>query len=644
MTRKKTLLTVAAVLLLLPFVLVGGMLLLAQSEWGERFVERRASAALGRAVEIDGISVKLGWPPRVGFDHLRIANPEWAETPDLINARGLYARVHVPPLFAGRVVIPYLGATQATAGLEMDGKKATWRFSPEAEEKEDSGLILGRVHVGDGDIRFLDKPAKTDLAVKVKGSAGEGGELTANAEGKFRGEAAKVTATIPELSTQHEAPVRIAAKGTVGRTRASMDGVLATDGRTLDMDLDLAGQTLKDLSRVTGMVLPDSPPYRFKGHLRHEGADWHFDPFDGRVGDSDLRGAVLYRKGTGRPFLQANLQSNLLDFDDLGPLIGAPPKTGAGETAAPEQKAKAAAVKTSSRVLPAQEFGTKAWGKMDADVRLKAKRVQRPKMLPLESLDTHLVLKDAVLHLAPLNFGFAGGRITSDVKLDANQKPLRGEMKVDVQGLKLARLFPENKTMQDAAGTLYGRAQLVGHGASVASLLGTSDGKASMAVDGGRISALLVELLGLDVAEAVMLLGRRHQQVELRCAVSGFDVKEGRFQADSFVVDTSDTVVKVEGAISLKDERLDLETKPYPKDWSPLALRTPLDIKGPFKDPSVRPQPGRLAARAAGALALGAITPPLALLALIETGPGKDTDCSRLLAEAREKGAVKTAG
>ena len=34
----------------------------------------------------------------------------------------------------------------------------------------------------------------------------------------------------------------------------------------------------------------------------------------------------------------------------------------------------------------------------------------------------------------------------------------------------------------------------------------------------------------------------------------------------------------VEGGINLREERLDLETKPYPKDPSPLALRTPLEI------------------------------------------------------------------
>ena len=193
-------------------------------------------------------------------------------------------------------------------------------------------------------------------------------------------------------------------------------------------------------------------------------------------------------------------------------------------------------------------------------------------------------------------------------------------------------------------GTLYGRADLKGHGASVAQLLGTSDGKATLAVDGGRIGALLVELIGLDVAEAVMLLGRKHKQVELRCAVSGFDVKDGVAHADSFVVDTSDTLIKVEGSVSLAQETLDLETKPYPKDKSPLALRTPLFLKGPLRDPKIRPKPGPLAARFAGAAALGAIAPPLAALAFVETGPGEDANCRELLAEARAKGATKKAG
>jgi uncharacterized protein involved in outer membrane biogenesis len=445
------------------------------------------------------------------------------------------------------------------------------------------------------------------------------------------------------LSTQHEAPLRFEGQAKVGRTQANADGVLATDGTSLDFNLKLAGATFKDLSKITGMVLPDSPPYALSGHLKHAGTDWTFDPFKGKIGDSDIAGGLVYAKGKDkqRPLLRANLKSQLLDFDDLGPLIGAPPKTGAGESASPEQRAKAAQVAASSHVIPDMKIGTEAWAKMDADVRLEAKKVQRPEALPIDSLSTHLVLQNSVLRLQPLNFGMAGGRFTTDITLDGNQKPMQGQVKGDVQGLKLKELFPKLKSMEEALGVMFGRIDLKVQGGSVAELLGHSNGQASFAVEGGRISALLVELLGLDVAEAVMMLGTKHKQVELRCAVSGFNVQDGVMKADSFVVDTTDTRINVDGSISLREEQLDLETKPYPKDKSLIALRTPIDITGPLKKPHVRPKAGPIAARVAGAVALGAITPPLALLALIETGPGKDANCAALLAEARAQGAVK---
>jgi AsmA family protein len=527
----------------------------------------------------------------------------------------------------------------------MDGKRATWRFGdPDKEGDQESGLRLGLVYMQDGRIRFIDGNEATDLDIAVTGSAGEGGELRARGEGKFRGEATRASVRLPNIGL-HEGPLEIEGEGTVGRTKASAKGTLAPDGRTLDLDLKLAGQTFKDLSKVTGMVLPDSPPYALSGRLVHRGKDWVFDPFKGKVGDSDLAGALTYAKGGERPFLKADLSSKLLDFDDLGPIIGATPKTNAGETASPEQRARAAQRVAAKRILPEQEFQVDAWAKMDADVTLVADKVQRPKQLPIDKLSTHLVLRDSVLTLKPLDFGVASGRVTSRVVIDGRKKPAHGEIHVDVQGLKLAALFPTaGETMQEALGTLYGRADLKGRGTSVAQLLGTSDGKMALAVDGGRIGALLVELIGLDVAESLMLLGRKHEQVELRCAVSDFEVKGGIAHAGNFVVDTSDTIIKVSGDVSLREESLDIETKPYPKDLSPLAVRTPLTMKGPLRDPKIRPKPGPLAARVAAAAALGAIAPPLAALALIETGPGKDAPCGELLAQAKQKGAVKKAG
>ena len=77
----------------------------------------------------------------------------------------------------------------------------------------------------------------------------------------------------------------------------------------------------------------------------------------------------------------------------------------------------------------------------------------------------------------------------------------------------------------------------------------------------------------------------------------------------------------------LGEERLDLLLKPRPKDRSILALRSPLVLDGTFREPRFRPDMARLGLRGAIALTLASITPPAALLATLELGPGEDSDC-----------------
>ena len=638
--KTRRVLIALAVILLVPVLILAGAILLLQSERTERWVEARIGDAIDREVEIDAVDFQFGWPPAINVEHLRIANPGWAKTRDLIVASGLHARIEVLPLLRRQFVIPYFSAKTATAGLEQNGERATWRFG--GGEEKPSPFVIKRVQLEDGKIIYRDENDHTALDVAVKGSLGEGGEINVSANGKFKGESAKGTAVVPSLEPSPDTPIQIDAKATIGKTQVAAQGRFASDLASIDMRLRLAGPTLRALDKLSGMKLPDTPPYALSGQLRHTGAEWVFDPFEGKVGDSDLRGSVVYRTGGKRSFLKADLKSKLLDFDDLGPTVGAPPKTGPGESATPEQKQKAAEQAAKSKVLPREPFSTERWSAMDADVKFEGRRVMRPKQLPIDALATHIVLKDAVLRLEPLTFGVADGHIKANIALDARESPPRGNMDIDVQGLSLARVFPATKDVQPSLGTLFGRAKLSGRGASVGDLLGTSNGQLSLAVDGGQVSLLLVELLGLDVAEAAQLLGAgKRAKVELRCAVADFSVKDGVASPETFVVDTTDTVVKVEGTVDFQHERLDLVTYPEPKDMSIFALRSPVQMQGAFKDPTVRPKAGPIVARGAAAAALAVANPLLALLPFIETGPGKDSDCGALLGRVKRKGAVK---
>jgi uncharacterized protein involved in outer membrane biogenesis len=166
-----------------------------------------------------------------------------------------------------------------------------------------------------------------------------------------------------------------------------------------------------------------------------------------------------------------------------------------------------------------------------------------------------------------------------------------------------------------------------GNGNSIAAMFAGADGEMQAIMGPGEVSNLLLELAGLDVAEALkFLLGKDHK-VAIRCAYADFKVAKGVAGADALAIDTTDTALLGKGSIDLGQERFDLTLLARPKDKSPISLRTPLRIGGSFLDPSFGPEPVPLLLRGAAVVALAAIAPPAALLGLIETGPGEDVTC-----------------
>jgi uncharacterized protein involved in outer membrane biogenesis len=295
-------------------------------------------------------------------------------------------------------------------------------------------------------------------------------------------------------------------------------------------------------------------------------------------------------------------------------------------------------IDATGKVLPQKRFEIEDWPIMDADVNFKGKKIVDAAKVPIDNLDAHWIMESGVLRFEPLRFRLADGTVNSNIRLDSNQKPLLGKIHMDVSALNLRKLIPGEGKLQDPLGLLYGRIDITGTGTSVAQLFATANGRIAMLVNGGQVSNLLMELVGIDVAEALLILATKDPKVALRCAVIDLEIKNGVATPQVFVIDTVDTIVTGSGTIDFRTETLDLVTRAEPKDKSPFVLRTPINIKGAFKKPSVRPQAGPLAARVGAGLLLGAITPLLALIPFIETGPGEDSDCGQLLKRVKSEG------
>lgn len=321
---------------------------------------------------------------------------------------------------------------------------------------------------------------------------------------------------------------------------------------------------------------------------------------------------------------------------DLGPTVGA--DTGAGTKAAGKVKAPA-----EGKALPVDQFNTEKWGALDAEVKFSGKRIVRTHDIPLSDIETTIRMKDKVLTLTPLSFGMAGGRITSNIRLDGTDKTLDASARIAARGLKIRELFPKLQSMQASFGEVNGDGALAGRGNSVAAMLGTSQGELNAVVTEGTVSRFILELAGLNVANAVFVKIFGDKQTLLHCVAAQTTVRNGRANIDRFVLDSEEAVVNATGYVDLAKEQLDVDVRPRTKGTRVLSLRTPLYARGSFTDPKVGPHVGPLALKGGAALALAAVTPVAALIPLINVDRAPDTNCGAEIAAATKKPSMKPA-
>ncbi|RZJ27098.1 MAG: AsmA family protein [Haliea sp.] len=627
-------------------------------DWLRGPLNRYVSDRTGRHFEITRkLDVNLGRTVRILADGIEVANPGWARDPHLVKAQAAQIDLRLWPLLRGRIELPLITLTQPQVALQVepDGRRS-WALG---RDTSDPGNLpeIGALVVDEGSLHFLaaadGADIRTDFAIERSDTTGtvNGAALPLNfkARGTWRnepftaqGRTGNVLALGAPLQQEFPAQVSLRAGGTRLRAAGTVASLKTLDGAQVDVDLQ--GNNLADLYRLVGVVLPETPRYALRGRLTKAGEIWQVSRISGKLGNSDLSGELAFDRSQPVPLLRGKLQSQSLDFDDLAPLVGLPerprsaqalPQVAAAPATAPQPRVTAARERAVQRkVLPTAVLDVARMKAMNADVVYSAVRVTHVQQLPLESISTHVVLRDGVLLLDALDLGVAGGRLAGQLRIDGNSDPAKSSVKLDARALELNRLFPGFHKMQASFGKIHGEIDLRGRGNSAAQMLGTSSGDVALLMGGGEISNILLEFAGLDGGEIMKFMVQGDRNVRVRCAAASFGVEAGWMTSRAFVLDTTDTVIYGTGGISLTNESIDLTLRPYPKDPSILSLRSPLKVSGSFAMPRAGIDKSALGGRAGLALALGAVNPLLALAATIETGPGKDADCRAVLRDA----------
>ncbi len=625
------------------------------------YINRKVSETTGREFAIRGdLDVKFqrdrngetGWrrfvpQPHITADNVYMSNPAWSTVgKQMAAAQRIEAGVRILPLLTRDVVITDLRLANPDIAVQRraDGSNSwTFKDNGPSEWKVD----LQRLAFDSAKVRYVDEPMSLDL--RATADSIKGGETASTAAGvppyglafKLAGtyNKAKITgggkAGAVLSLTGDNTSFPIEAEATAGENKLGLRGIIR-DPRSLSgfaLQMQLAGASMADLYGLTGVLLPETPPYATKGTLlgKKDGDFWTFTykDFTGKVGASDIAGTLAYAQRKPRPLLTGALTSKQLRLADLGPTVGA--DTGEGTKAAGKVTAPAP-----GKALPVDQFNTAKWGALDAEVKFTGKQILRTANIPLRDIETTIRMKDKVLTLTPLSFALAGGRITSNIRLDGREKVLDASARMAARGVKIRELFPKLQSMQATFGEINGDGALVGKGNTVAAMLGTSQGEINAVVTEGTVSQFVLELAGLNVANAVYVKIFGDKQTMLNCVAATTTVRNGRANIDRFVLDSEDAVVNATGYVDLATEKLDVDVRPKTKGARILSLRTPLYARGTFKDPKVGPHAGPLALKAGAAVALAAINPLAALLPLINVDKAPDTNCGAEISAAKE--------
>lgn len=604
-------------------------------------VNRYVSEQTGRKFEITRkLDVKLGRTTRVLVDGIEFANPSWAREPYLVKAEAAEIQIRLWPLVMGRIELPLVSLQKPELGLQIepDGRR-TWSLAKDTAD-ESKVPAIGRLLIDQGVLTYLASAEGADIRAEV-GLAAEASSdmpLSYKAKGKWKGEpftAQGRTGGVLQLGADTDGTFPMEIDAVAGRTRLKAAGSvtnLAEIG-SIDAKFELEGRSLEDLYKLVGVVLPGTPPYKLRGQLNKQGQSWAVSQISGVLGKSDLTGALTFTNAKPVPMLTGKVQSRLLDFEDLGPIIGmssdnvpaAMSKTGASGQKRPSR---------AGRVLPDAKLDFARLKAMDAKVSYSAAKIVHVKALPLDRMSADIKLDNGVLQLDPLKLGVAGGELAGRLAINGKVSPTVIETRLDARAIELNKLFPTIQTTKSSLGRISGQVDLKGSGSSTAQVLASSSGNVAFLMGSGQISNILLEYMGLDGGEIIKFLVRGDRNVRLRCAAAAFDVQKGLMTSKAIVLDTVDTVIVGAGTISLADETLNIRLEPSPKDASILSLRSPLNVGGTFGAPTAGPDKGALAGRAAIGLALAVLNPLLALAATIETGPGKDADCRQVIQQA----------
>ncbi|MCZ4342297.1 AsmA family protein [Sphingomonadaceae bacterium G21617-S1] len=576
-------------------------------------------------------------------DGMTISNPTWASKPNFFEAKHIAARIKTIPVLFGERRAEWLVLDGGKVDAEWDAKKRnTWTFGdPNQKGEPFQWPTIGRADVTNTEVRYIDPQLflRTDIKVGdiAAGDTRIDGKVPFTGTGTLRSKPFTMYgALLSPNSTVTFGRTRFEMHARSGPTYLDLNGTLpaATQIEGSDLNLKVHGPNVRLLFDFLGVAAPDTRNYWFTSKLTKAGGEWRFTRINGRYGASDLHGKMTISFPKDRLFLDAMFDSNLVDIIDVGPFIGYAPQA----LAAQGPQAAVAQTGGTPRILPDAPLRMESIRNFDAHILYKVKDFRNPKF-PISNVDLTFDLDKSLMTLSPLSFDIAGGKLASDITINARVPAVITDYDIRLSPTPMSKLLAGFGVAQaGTTGTIKARIKMQGTGDTLRDSLATSNGRIAIILPKGTFWTQYVQLAEFDIGLFVQKLiqDKLKKPIEINCGLLGFTVRDGVAAADPILIDTDKNVMTATGGFSFKDESLDMNFRADGKKFSLFSGQSPVGIKGYFAQPGINIISPQLLTRGGVGLGLGLVASPLAaVLAFVDVGDAKAAACGPVLAGAQ---------
>jgi uncharacterized protein involved in outer membrane biogenesis len=639
--------TLATAGTLLAFGSVLTLLVLAVPNLVRPLVERELAGATGARVTIGSLESHWAVNPQLVANNVVVTNPDSLDRHQvpLATVDRLAMRLDLSALAQRELHLTQieLDGARVDLGIGPSGKP-NWSPLPSRSSASTSTrpwrLAIDRLLVHSGHLHFVDARLKSDFLLTVEtqdAAAEQDGSLRVSIDGRYTGQeihGSLVGASILALraaGNPYPVDLKLRHEATWVEIKGNILDPLRLGGA--DLHLELAGEDLSELHALAGPAIAPTPPYHLTGRLTYEDHRFRLQDISGTVGESDLEGNADMDPGGERMHFRADLRSRHVQLADLAGFMGAAPGRSGSPNLATKQRTQHAQEESRPTLLPDSPIDLSKLRAVDMDVRYRVEHIESTST-PVDQLAVNLHLQDGMLALKPISFTVGQGRILANLQLSGRQDPIHANGNIDFRGVDLNRLMQETGRFK-GAGRIGGTALIDTTGNSLAQMLADGNGSATLAMSGGDLSAVLVDLAGLDFGNALLSALGLPQQTQVRCMASAFDLKSGVLTTRQMVLDTTEENVIGQGTIDLSQEQVAYRLTTEPKHFSVARGHAPIMLQGTFKNPKVSVDTSRIANKGPVSAVVGAVlNPVLALVPTIQFAEGRDHNCAELIAAA----------